>query len=106
MAEQFEVTADDLNALAAAFDQQAGEVAAAIPGFRSAAYDVHDAFGVLGPSRDILREYLDATQEFLRGLDALAERLAGDAARLRATAANYTGADDASQQGFQGGLRL
>lgn len=106
MAEQFEVIPEDLHALAAAFDQQAGEIAAAIPGFRSAAYDVHDAFGVLGPSKDILREYLDTTQEFLRGLDALAERLASDAARLRTTAANYRGADDASNQGFRGGLRL
>lgn len=106
MTEKFDASPEGLHAPAAAFNQQASEIAAAIPGFCSAAYDVHGASGALGPSKDILRAYLDTTGESLRGLEGLARRLAGDATRLRASGGNPTGAGGAARQGLRGWLRL
>lgn len=71
----------------------------AIGGFQSAAYEVNDAFGFMGPSAETMAEYLDMASETIAGLQQLAARLQADGAALRVAADNYQGADEHSTCG-------
>lgn len=74
-------------------------LAAEIAGFESAAYEVNDAFGLLGPSAETMAEYLEMASDTIAGLRSLAGRLQCDGALLRTNSENYQGADDNSSVG-------
>lgn len=95
------LTADPaaLEALARLVDGRVGDVAAATTRFRGPALDVGDAFGFLGPSPDLLRDYLDLAQGCVGALGDLQHTLDSIARGLRATAAAYREAEAANTVG-------
>lgn len=74
-------------------------LAAEIAGFETAAYEVNDAFGFLGPSAEAMADYLDMASETVAGLRSLAHRLQADGVLLWTSSENYRGADDNSTVG-------
>lgn len=82
--------------LAATLTDQAWVLSGAIPGFSSDALGVNDAFGWLGPSEDILREYLDLASDCAAGLGDLMEALGTAGENLEVTVTNYEQANTAS----------
>lgn len=82
-------------ALGGVFGVAAAEVAGGIAGFESRARDVADAFGWLGPSEEMYRDYQCSVGEAVEGLEGVAALLAQAQGILDATAANYTGSDQA-----------
>ena len=85
-----------IRALAATLTDQAWVLSRALPTFSDTALGVNDAFGWLGPSEDILREYLAMTSDCVAGLGDLMEALGTAGENLEVTATNYERADDAS----------
>jgi Excreted virulence factor EspC, type VII ESX diderm len=89
----FHVDPAALESAAKGFDAQASTVARMKSSFTGPAHLVDGAFGLLGPSDQLLREYDQAVSSALSGLDKLHQVL-GDAARKLHTAAdNYRAAD-------------
>lgn len=96
MAGQFQV---DPAALKKGSAEVAGQYAAlvrAIRSFQSQALDVDGAFGFLGPSVSVLRQYEDCTEKAFGALDQLARLLMEASEGLATTAENYARADGAS----------
>lgn len=85
-----------IRALAATLTDQAWILSGAIPGFSDTALGVNDAFGWLGPSEDILREYLDMASDCVAGLGDLMEALGTAGENLEVSATNYEQANTAS----------
>lgn len=104
--DKFAAELGELEGLARSFSEQADSIRGAIPGFSSAAYSVHDALGPLagrlGPSQDVLRDYLETAQDAIEALGKLADRLELDEQRLRRVADNYRRADAAGTESFEG----
>lgn len=91
----FTADPDAIAALGGVFGDAAAEVAAGIDGFESRARDVAAAFGWLGPSEEMYRDYQCSVGEAVEGLEGVAALLAQAQGILDATAANYTGSDQA-----------
>lgn len=85
-----------IRALAATLTDQAWVLSQALPGFSDTALGVNDAFGWLGPSEDILSEYLDMANDCVAGLGDLMEALGTAGGNLEVTATNYERAELAS----------
>jgi hypothetical protein len=88
-----------LDRLATLVDGRVGDIASARSAFRGPALDVGDAFGFLGPSPDLLRDYLELAQGTVGALGELQHTLSTMAAGLRATAAGYRQAEAANTVG-------
>lgn len=88
-----------LDRLARLVDRRVADVATATGRFRGPALDVGDAFGFLGPSPDILRDYLELAQGTVGALSDLQHTLGSMADGLRATAESYREAEAASTVG-------
>lgn len=95
------LTADPaaIEALASLVGARVGEVRTATARFRGPALDVGDAFGFLGRSPDILRDYLDLAQGCVGALGDLQHTLDSIARALRATAAAYRETEAANTPG-------
>jgi hypothetical protein len=89
----FRVDPAALRRAAAAFDAQAAHVAAMTRTFTGPAHLVDNAFGVLGPSDQVAREYDQAVSSALTGLGRLHQVLGDAAGKLRTGADNYQAAD-------------
>ena len=85
-----------IRTLAAALTEQAWVLSRALPGFSDTALCVNDAFGWLGPSEDILREYLDMANDCVAGLGDLMAALGTGGGNLEVTATSYERANTAS----------
>lgn len=96
MAGKIEVDPAAIAAASRQFQQQYGALVRAITSFQSDSLDVDDAFGFLGPSVSLLRQYENVTESAFRGLDQLAKLLTGAARALTQTSSNYAAADAAS----------
>ena len=101
MGDRFELEQGAIVDVARAFRSEAERLETSLPGFESAAYSVHDAFGPWGVSHDMLREYLDTAYEALKGLHSASAALEGQATRLCRAEANYADAESGST--FPGG---
>lgn len=97
MADGFEVDPRALRTLARVFAEEGDRLAAAVPPFRDTSYGVNDAFGMLGPSTDALRAFLDLAQRDAAELDDLATYLDRTTTALRAAADNYAQAEGDSR---------
>lgn len=97
----FRVEPERLRALAACYAGEAGQLAAAIPGFEGPAGQVQQAFGLLGPSDELYFEYLGLARDTVAGLHELRQALDQTADGLRATAQAYEEAEASSS--FEGG---
>ncbi|HEY8338759.1 MAG TPA: type VII secretion target [Egibacteraceae bacterium] len=94
----FTADPDAIAALGEVFGDAAQEVADSISGFESRARDVADAFGWLGPSEEMYRDYQCSVGEAVEGLQGVAALLAEAQGILAATAANYEGSDQGPQE--------
>ena len=88
-----------LDELATLVEGRVGDIASAQAAFRGPALGVNDAFGFLGPSADLLRDYLELAQGTVGALGDLQHTLATMAAGLRATAEGYRQAEAANTVG-------
>lgn len=85
----YQVELEALRSLAAVFEHESDRLARAVPAFRDTSYSVNDAFGMLGPSEDALRAFLDLAHRDSTELGDLARFLEGNATALRAAVGNY-----------------
>jgi hypothetical protein len=77
----------------------AGEqLAGALAAFQGGASDVGRAFGLLGPSDEVYREYQGAVRDAVDVQRAIADTLIDVAGGLGSSAANYRGASTTSVQ--------
>lgn len=88
-----------LDGLATLVEGRVGELASATASFRGPALGVNDAFGFLGPSQDMLRDYLELAQGTGSALGELQHTLGAMAAGLRATAEGYRQVEAANTVG-------
>jgi uncharacterized protein YukE len=95
----FSVDTAALRQLAGEFEQAAQQVVGAIDHFRSSTQPASGVFGLLPAARAAHARYLQKMQEGVGGLHDVQRMLQIDlAAGLRANAANYESADEASAQ--------
>ncbi len=85
-----------LRGLTERFSIRADELGGALPGFDATVGNVEQAFGLLGPSDELYREYLQLARESVESLERLRDALGGVAAGLWAMADNYGQAESAS----------
>jgi uncharacterized protein YukE len=97
----FHADPDFLYRLAGAFEQAAGQIEQAIETFSSSVlHPTTGTFGLLPAAQDAHRSYVETAQRAREGLKAVHNTLTAElAAALRASAATYVRADDASNPG-------
>ncbi|HEV7464722.1 MAG TPA: type VII secretion target [Candidatus Dormibacteraeota bacterium] len=84
-----------LRAMAAWLDSQTTRVSATIGHFTGPARLVDRAFGVMGPSDELQRQYDEAVNSALKGLGDLRSAYPDAAAKFRTAADNYDAAERA-----------
>ena len=96
---QTDVSLAALHGAAGGIDAHRASLVAAIRDFDARALQIDGAFGWLGPSLDVLRQYEASTEQAMAALDKVAVLLGEAADGLRLSAANYAAADRASDVG-------
>lgn len=99
MGQPTDVELPALHSAAGGFDGHYSSLCDAIRAFDGRALQVDGAFGWLGPSLEVLRQYERSTEQAMSALDKVATLLSDAARGLRLTAANYAAADQASNVG-------
>lgn len=97
---QFIVQPGALCALAGKFDAEAGTLAQLTNGFTGSAFQIGQAFGLLGACDGALEKYLKLLESTVKALGQLSKVLEGDGERLRANATVYTAADQGLAEHF------
>ncbi|REK84649.1 ESX-1 secretion-associated protein [Streptomyces inhibens] len=100
--EHFTVHPNKLCALSRDFKHVESRLEGQINRFADKAENVDDAFGVLSESTEALAKYVEMTQATVKSLQQLHKQLAGYAAGLDHTAANYEHTDAQHAVEFKG----
>lgn len=99
---QFQAEPDQIELAGRAFTAAAGELSGHTSAFSAAAQDVDGAFGLLGPSTDLLEAYVRMTRDTVEGLEKLRETVELTGQGLAQTARNYRQAEaDSTMAGGQ-----
>lgn len=96
MAPSIDVDPDDLDALGTVVHTGAGRIRSALAAFEGPALGVNDAFGWLGPSAEILRDYLELAQGCVNALGDLEGTFDSMATGLQVSAERYRAAEQAN----------
>ncbi|MFE6689073.1 WXG100 family type VII secretion target [Streptomyces sp. NPDC057743] len=91
--DHFAAHPDKLRELSADFTHVGSRLEGQVSKFAGKAENVDDAFGVLSESTEALAKYVAMTQSTVKSLQQLHKQLAGYAAGLNRTAANYEHTD-------------
>jgi hypothetical protein len=92
----FKAEAGEIDVAGRAFIAEAEDLAGRISAFSGAAQNVGGAFGGLGPSEEVLNEYLQMARDTVEALGKLRETVELTGEGLRTTARNYGRADSSS----------
>lgn len=95
----YDVDPAALETLARLVDGRASTLRSAAGRFEGPALAVHDAFGWLGPSPDVLRDYLELAQGCVEALGDLGATLDSITLGLDASAGAYRQAEEANTAG-------
>ena len=95
----YDVDPAALERLARLVDGRANVLRTAAGRFEGPALGVNDAFGWLGPSEDVLRDYLELAQGCVEALGDLGSTLDSIALGLEASADAYRQAEEANTAG-------
>lgn len=92
----YQVDPAALLAASGQFEKQYAALVKAITDFQSHSLNIDGAFGWLGPSTSVLKQYENTTESAFKGLDQLAKLLNNASGALQQTATNYSAADAVS----------
>ncbi len=93
---RFEVDPAQLRQVSSRFAAWAADLGGTVASFEARTTDVEEAFGLLGPSDDLYRQYLSLARDCAAGLEQLRDTLDATATRLSTTADNYGASEAAS----------
>ncbi|TXC93853.1 type VII secretion target [Streptomyces sp. ISID311] len=100
--EKFTAHPDKLRNLSRDFKHVESRLEGQVNQFAKKAENVDEAFGVLSESTETLAKYVEMTRSTVKNLQQLHQQLAGYAAGLDRTAANYEHTDAQHAAAFKG----
>lgn len=107
MSESFTAVPSAIAQLGAQFIDEGSQLGQTASGFSGNAFQVADAFGLLGACDGAMEKYISMAQSTVQGLDQLAQLWEQSGQQLIAQAEQYQSCDERQQQslkGIQGGL--
>lgn len=100
MGDSFTAVPSAIAGLGAEFEGQAEALAQSANGFSGSAFQIGEAFGLLGACDGALQKYVSMLNNTMTGLGQLAEVWAQTGSRLEQTARQYQSVDERCAQGL------
>jgi uncharacterized protein YukE len=100
MGDSFTAVPSAIAGLGAEFEEQGQQLAGSANGFSGSAFQIGQAFGLLGACDGALEKYLSMLQNTMTGLGRLAQVWEQTGQQLTVTAQQYQAADERSAQGL------
>lgn len=102
MGESFTAVPSAIAQLGAQFIDEGSQLGQTASGFSGNAFQVADAFGLLGACDGAMEKYISMAQSTVQGLDQLAQLWEQTGRQLTAQAQQYQTCDEEQQQQIQG----
>ena len=100
MGDSFTAVPSAIAGLGAEFEQQGQRLAESANGFSGSAFQIGEAFGLLGACDGALEKYMSMLQSTMSGLGRLAQVWEQTGQQLVVTAQQYQATDEQSAQGM------